>query len=331
MFCRVEEQTPLAVFLMGPTGSRKTEVAVDLVQHLPCDIISVDSAQVFRGMDIGTAKPSKEVQSIAPHRLIDIRDPSESYSAGQFRLDALREMEATVRAGRIPLLVGGTMLYFRALRQGLASLPEAHPEVRLRLNEQASRIGWPAMHGWLNSLDPDAALRIHPNDSQRIQRALEVYQVTGRTLTELLVASTDKTLPYRVLRMILAPARRPILSEWLGERFRQMLARGLVGEVETLRSQGNLGLHLPAMRSVGYRQVWQYLEGKVEYSAMVERAIIATRQLAKRQLTWLRVEPGATWLDSLDPRVAARARDLIERSEAGPTAAYGRRDDNPVK
>ena len=240
-------------------------------------------------------------------------------------------MEVIVRAGRIPLLVGGTMLYFRALRQGLAALPTAHPEVRVHLNEEAARIGWPAMHGRLKAIDPVAARRIHPNDSQRIQRALEVYRVTGRTLTELLVAPADKPFPYRALRIILVPAQRPVLSERLGQRFRQMLASGLVEEVESLRTHCNLAPHMPAMRSVGYRQVWQYLEGEVEYSAMVERAIIATRQLAKRQLTWLRVEPGATWLDSLDPRVAARARDLIERSEAGPTAAYGRRDDNPVQ
>jgi tRNA dimethylallyltransferase len=282
--------------LTGPTASGKTQLAIELTQHLPCDIISVDSAMIYRGMDIGTAKSSAEEQKIAPHRLIDICDPSETYSAGQFREDALTEIKDILSHDRIPLLVGGTMLYFKVLQQGLAELPTADPEIRKEIFAQAEEIGWQEMHKKLAEIDSQSAERINKNDSQRIQRALEIYAITGKSMTELL---TKKHItPYQFLNIAIAPSERSILHERIEKRFQQMLEKGFIEEVEQLFKRGDLHSDLPAIRTVGYRQIWQYLAGKLTKEEMQEKAIIATRQLAKRQLTWLRSWPDLQWFDS---------------------------------
>ncbi len=289
---------PPAILLMGPTASGKTDLAAALVERLPCDIISVDSALVYRGMDIGTAKPDAALLARAPHRLIDILDPAETYSAARFRADALREMAEISAAGRIPLLVGGTGLYFRALRRGLSDLPPANPQLRARLEQEAAEQGWEALHQRLRMVDPAAAERIHPNDPQRLQRALEVYELTGRPLSEQQKGGGE-ALPYRVLALALAPERE-LLHGRIRDRFHIMLERGLVAEVEGLYRRGDLSPDKPSIRCVGYRQVWSYLAGDVDYAAMVEQGITATRQLAKRQFTWLRSEPDSRWFDSAD-------------------------------
>ena len=299
-------QLPPAIFLMGPTASGKTDLAVKLCEELPCEIISVDSAMIYRGMDIGTAKPDDELRKIAPHRLIDICDPSEAYSAARFREDALKEMAEISSRGAIPLLVGGTFLYFRALEQGLSELPSANPAVRRRLEEQAHLIGWQGMHERLAKIDPVAAERIHPNDPQRIQRALEVYEITGVPMTRLFAnqggedgpPKAQSTIPYRVAKIILSTGDRAILHQRIEQRFDQMLAKGFIDEVETLFRRGDLTLSMPSMRAVGYRQVWEYLEGAWDYPAMHSKGITATRQYAKRQLTWLRAERDCTWYDA---------------------------------
>lgn len=305
-------QRPPAILLMGPTASGKTDLAVELVERLPCDIVSVDSAMVYRGMDIGTAKPDAAVLTRAPHRLIDILDPAESYSAARFRVDALREMAAITAAGRIPLLVGGTGLYFRALRRGLSDLPAADPVVRARLEAEAARWGWETLHQRLQRVDPRAAARIHPNDPQRLQRALEVYELTGRPLSELQQGGSD-ALPYRVLALVLAPERE-LLHRRIQERFHRMLEQGLIGEVEGLFRRGDLGPDKPSIRCVGYRQVWSYLAGEVDYPTMVRQGITATRQLAKRQFTWLRSEPDAHRLDSLDTHLLDKVLKWLGRN-----------------
>ena len=304
---------PPAVCLMGPTAAGKTDLAVTLVEQLPMDIISVDSVMVYRGMDIGSAKPDSETLTRAPHRLIDIRDPVEAYSAAQFREDALREMTKISSEGRIPLLVGGTMLYFRALLSGLSSLPSADAEIRTRLEAEAEVEGWASLHRRLADVDADAAARIHPNDPQRIQRALEVYELTGVPLSELQhQQQVDQPLPYRIIKLAVAPAERSVLHQRIAQRFEQMLGEGLVEEVESLRQRGDLHLDLPALRAVGYRQVWEFLEGDIDYTEMVERGVIATRQLAKRQFTWLRSEPSLTLLDSLDGRLRDKALKYLD-------------------
>lgn len=303
---------PLAVFLMGPTGAGKTDVAVELVKRLPLAIVSVDSALVYRGMDIGTAKPPPAVLQVAPHRLIDILDPAQAYSAARFRADALREMRDIVAGGRTPLLVGGTGLYFRTLEHGLSPLPEADPGVRRDLVLEARRHGWQSLHRRLTRLDPTSAARIHPNDPQRIQRALEVHALTGRSMTELHAAGSGGRFPYRVLKLIVGPGQRQVLHGRIGQRFHVMLEAGLVDEVAVLRAREDLHRELPAMRAVGYRQVWAYLDGDWDYAAMVERGIAATRQLAKRQLTWLRREADAVHCDSQDPAIVAQALNLID-------------------
>jgi len=297
-------QPPVAVFLMGPTGAGKTRVAVELVQRLPLSIVSVDSAMVYRGLDIGTAKPDPETLARAPHRLIDICDPAEAYSAARFREDALREMRAITASGRIPLLVGGTGLYFRRLERGIAELPEADAVVRAGLKAQGEEQGWAVLHRRLAGVDPEAAARIHPNDPQRIQRALEVYELTGRSLSSWLRRGTELPMEYRVIKIILAPSDRGVLHERLEARFMAMLAQGLIDEVRALRRRRDLHVALPSMRTVGYRDVWRFLDGTIEYEGMVERAIVATRQLAKRQLTWLRAESGAGWFEAEKPDVA---------------------------
>ncbi|MGB5278536.1 MAG: tRNA (adenosine(37)-N6)-dimethylallyltransferase MiaA [Gammaproteobacteria bacterium] len=290
-------EDPLAVFIMGPTATGKTDLAIALADALPLDIISVDSAMVYRGMDIGSAKPDQQTLERAPHRLIDICDPAEAYSAGRFRHDAMNEMSDISSAGRIPLLVGGTMLYFRTLQQGIADLPDADPAIRQRLEHQASIKGWQYMHNRLQRIDPDAGRRIHPNDPQRIQRALEVYEITGRTLTEFWREHRDGQLRYRSVKLALMPPDRIDLRSIIERRFDTMLASGLVEEVERLYQRDDLNLEIPAIRAVGYRQIWAMLNGSYNFNTMREKAIIATAQLAKRQMTWLRKERACNFVD----------------------------------
>ncbi|ADC62162.1 tRNA dimethylallyltransferase [Allochromatium vinosum] len=301
---------PWAILLMGPTASGKTDLAIRLAERLPCEIISVDSAMIYRGLDIGTAKPDPEILARAPHRLIDILDPTESYSTARFREDALAAMTEISARGRIPLLVGGTMLYFRALQQGLARLPSADAEVRAELEAEAERLGWAAMHARLAELDPDAARRIHPNDPQRIQRALEVQALSGRAMSDLIRDAEHTALPFRLLKLVRAPGDRAILHARIEHRFRVMLELGLVDEVSRLWARGDLTPDLPSMRCVGYRQVLNYLLGESTWEDMVQRGIIATRQLAKRQMTWLRAEPDCHWLDD-EPDPLTTALRLI--------------------
>jgi tRNA dimethylallyltransferase len=310
------DQRPLAILLMGPTASGKTDLAVDLVRRLPCDIVSVDSAMVYRGMNIGTAKPGAEILAEAPHRLIDILDPSDAYSTARFRADALTAMAEIVAQGRIPLLVGGTMLYFRALQQGLAWLPSADPEVRRALLDEAVLLGWPAMHDRLAIVDPDSARQIHPNDPQRIQRALEVHALAGRSMSELIrSAGVSQQLPYRLLKLIRAPLERSVLHARIERRFRTMLDQGLVEEVAGLLERGDLTEDLPSMRCVGYRQVLKYLRKECNWDQMLHCGIVASRQLAKRQLTWLRPESDGHWLAD-DPAPLEQALALIEQATA---------------
>jgi len=298
---------------MGPTASGKTELAVRLAETLPCDIISVDSAQVYRGMDIGTAKPDAALLRRVPHRLIDFLDPAERYSAAQFRADALREMAAITGAGRIPLLVGGTGLYFRALFRGLSTLPAADAAVRAELETAAAARGWPALHAELAAVDPATAARLHPHDAQRIQRALEVYRLTGRPLSAQQTGG-GAALPYRWLKVALAPAERAELHRRIGARFEAMLAAGLLDEVRRLYARGDLTPAHPAMRAVGYRQLWQHLAGELDLATASQRAVAATRQYAKRQLTWLRAETGVWWLDARQADIQARAVEQLRHA-----------------
>ncbi|MBJ2347940.1 MULTISPECIES: tRNA (adenosine(37)-N6)-dimethylallyltransferase MiaA [Pseudomonas] len=301
---------PPAIFLMGPTAAGKTDLAIELTKVLPCELISVDSALVYRGMDIGTAKPSKELLAEFPHRLIDILDPAEAYSAADFRRDALQAMAEITARGKIPLLVGGTMLYYKALVDGLADMPAADPEVRAQIEEEAARLGWQALHEQLAAIDPESAARIHPNDPQRLSRALEVYRVSGQSMTALrqrqsaqsteAAASGLQQLPYTVANLAIAPANRQVLHRRIEQRFTLMLEQGFIDEVVALRERSDLHAGLPSIRAVGYRQVWDYLDGKLTSAEMRERGIIATRQLAKRQFTWLRSWTDLHWLDSLD-------------------------------
>ena len=287
---------PPAILLMGPTAAGKTGLALALCDVLPCEIVSVDSAMVYRGMDIGTAKPDRATLARYPHRLVDIREPEQSYSAGAFRRDALAAIAEIQAAGAIPLLVGGTMLYFRALLEGLAELPAADSELRAELAADAKRRGWPALHAELAAVDPDTAARLHPNHSQRIARALEVYRLTGTPLSELQGRQHREALPFRPVQIALAPAGRAVLHQRIAQRVDEMLQQGLVEEVRTLRRHPGLDRTAPALRAVGYRQVWQYLEGELDEPAMKAALLAATRQLAKRQLTWLRRWPDLHWL-----------------------------------
>ena len=298
------EHKPLAIFLMGPTASGKTDLAIQLRQQLPVEVISVDSALIYRGMDIGTAKPSKAELALAPHRLINICDPAESYSAANFRTDALREMQEISAQGKIPLLVGGTMLYYKALLEGLSPLPSADEKVRSEIEAKAALIGWGGLHQELSKIDPISAQRINPNDSQRINRALEVFYLTGKTLTEL-TAQKGEALPYDILQFAIAPKQREVLHLRIEQRFHNMIELGFQQEVEKLYRRPDLNENLPSIRCVGYRQMWEYLRGDYDHDEMVFRGICATRQLAKRQITWLRgwTSP-IQWLDSLQPAQA---------------------------
>ena len=308
------EQRPLAVCLMGPTAAGKTGLAVELVDRLGAEIVSVDSAMVYRGMDIGTAKPDAALQARAPHRLIDIRDPAEPYSAAAFRADALREMADIRAGGGLPLLVGGTGLYFRALEAGLSPLPDADSAVRARLEEEARERGWAALHRRLQAIDPESGARIHPNDPQRIQRALEVYELTGSTLTELCRQGRTAPAPWRFLKIVLAPPEREVLHRRIEQRFHTMLEQGFLDEVRGLHARGDLHAELPAMRAVGYRQAWAFLEGELAEHEWPQRAVAATRQYARRQLTWLRREPGCRWLDPAAGGALARLIRYIDRA-----------------
>ncbi|MDF1529201.1 MAG: tRNA (adenosine(37)-N6)-dimethylallyltransferase MiaA [Sedimenticola sp.] len=308
-----DKKLPPAIFLMGPTASGKTALAIDLVQQLPCDIISVDSALVYRGMNIGTAKPDASELALAPHRLIDICDPAEAYSAARFSEDARKEMAEITQAGRIPLLVGGTMLYFRALEFGLSTLPEADPEVRDQLEQEANQIGWEQMHLQLSKVDPEAGARIHPNDPQRIQRALEVYRLSGQPMSKLQRQAEGYHFPYSPIRVARAPLDRALLHRRIAERFDVMLKQGFESEVRQLLERGDLSPETPSMRSVGYRQMIRYILGEWSREEMIERGIIATRQLAKRQYTWLRSYPGVHWLDEESGDILQQALKIIRR------------------
>jgi tRNA dimethylallyltransferase len=302
------QQRPLAVSIMGPTASGKTAAALAIAQRIPSEIISVDSALVYRGMDIGTAKPTREELAAAPHHLIDIIDPLDSYSVAQFRSDALRLVGEIAARGRLPLLVGGTMLYFKGLADGLDDLPGADPAIRAALDEEAARDGWPALHARLAQLDPPTAARLKPNDAQRIQRALEIIALSGQPMSALLAQKEKTALPFDVLPLALEPSDRGVLHERIALRFDKMLADSpdgnLITEVEALRRRGDLHLGLPSIRCVGYRQAWEYLDGAIDYATMRETGIIATRQLCKRQLTWLRAMPERVVIDCLKPDAA---------------------------
>ena len=314
---------PPLVCLMGPTASGKTDLAMYLYDQFPCELVSVDSVLVYRGMDVGSAKPDAQTLQRYPHHLIDILDPAEPYSAARFRDDALALIEDITARGRVPLLVGGTMLYFKALAGGLASMPSADPVVRARIEAMALEQGWPAVHAALAQVDPASAERIHPNDPQRISRAYEVFLGSGITLTQWherqhAEKAADQTpgsgvLPYTVRYLAVAPRERSVLHERIAERFSLMLQQGLISEVEALHARGDLDVSMPSIRAVGYRQVWDYLEGRLSYEQMHERGVIATRQLAKRQFTWLRGwnEP-IEWLDSLDPKRFERALKVLQ-------------------
>jgi tRNA dimethylallyltransferase len=292
---------------MGPTASGKTRLAVQLAQALGGEVISVDSALVYRGMDIGTAKPDAAERQGVPHHLIDILDPAEAYSTGRFRAETLALMADITDRGRLPILAGGTMLYFNALFHGLSALPTADPEIRRQIDAEAEVHGWPAMHAELARIDPAAAARIHPKDPQRIQRALEVYRLTGTPLTVLCAETVAAPLPFELAKLVVAPADREALHERIRLRFLEMIERGFVEEVAALYERGDLHPDLPSIRAVGYRQVWAHLAGELDRDTLIDRAVIATRQFAKRQFTWLKRESDAAMLCSEDPRLADTA------------------------
>ncbi|WP_118183538.1 tRNA (adenosine(37)-N6)-dimethylallyltransferase MiaA [Paraburkholderia phosphatilytica] len=318
------EATPIACVL-GPTASGKTAAALAFAAQRPVEIVSVDSALVYREMDIGTAKPSAEERALAPHHLIDIIDPADAYSAADFRTDALRVIGEIVARGRVPLLVGGTMLYYRALTQGLNDLPAADADVRSQLDADAARDGWPALHARLAAVDPTTAARLAPNDSQRIQRALEVFMLTGQPMSTLLTAPAataaghrnDDAAPYRFVPVALEPSDRSVLHARIAARFDAMLSAGLVDEVRSLRARDDLHPGLPSMRCVGYRQVWEYLDGETDYDTMHDKGIFATRQLCKRQLTWLRAMPERLIVDCCAGDATQQAVEAIERAVSG--------------
>jgi len=282
---------------MGPTAAGKTDLALKLASQYPVEIISVDSALVYRGMDIGTAKPEPVILAQFPHHLVNIIEPTEHYSVGDFRRDALCLMADITHRGKIPILVGGTMLYFKALQQGLAELPEADLVIRARLDQQISEFGLKYLHDRLMQVDPTSAKRIHQNDPQRLQRALEVFEITGKSLTEL-TQSVEPEIPYQVIKMILSPFDRSVLHERIAQRYQTMMTNGFLNEVKALHERGDCHATLPAIRAVGYRQMWQHLSGDYDLETAIEKAIIATRQMAKRQLTWLRAQDDGVWFDT---------------------------------
>jgi tRNA dimethylallyltransferase len=305
-----------AVLLMGPTGAGKSALAVELARTLPLEIVSVDSALVYRGMDIGTAKPDIETRRAVPHHLIDIRDPVMSYSAGEFVQDAAAVMEEIWRRGRQPLLVGGTMLYFHALTAGIADLPEGDLAIRAEIDARAAAVGWSEMHQELAMVDPDAAAHIHGNDAQRIQRALEVYRLCGTPISVLQKVRRSVLEGVDVVELAVAPRERAALHLRIEARFHAMLAAGLVEEVRQLRETADLSAEHPSMRAVGYRQIWQYLAGQCDLNGAVDRAIVATRQLAKRQFTWLRGRSGAKWIDSAQPDAISLVKKALSEEDA---------------
>ena len=305
----------MAVAIMGPTASGKTAAALAIAQEIPVEIISVDSALVYREMDIGTAKPSAEELASVPHHLIDIIDPLDAYSVAQFRQDAIRLVGEISARGRLPLLVGGTMMYFKGLTDGLDDLPTADAAVRARIDAEAARIGWPGMHARLRALDPVTAERLAPNDAQRINRALEIIELSGKPMSELLAKKEKPVLPFGLVSFALEPSDRAVLHRRIALRFDQMLGarddQGIVAEVARLRARGDLNPNLPSMRCVGYRQAWEYLDGSIDRAGLRETGIIATRQLAKRQLTWLRSMPERIVIDCLAPDPARRMLDHL--------------------
>jgi tRNA dimethylallyltransferase len=303
---------------MGPTASGKSGVALELAQRLPVEIVSVDSAQVYRHMDIGTAKPDLDTRLSIPHHLIDLIDPTESYSAAQFCEDALEIMRDITDRGRIPLLVGGTMLYFKSLREGLSDLPAADADIRMVIDAMAADSGWPALHRELERVDPETAERLDPNDSQRIQRAMEIFYITGKPMSALIAAGRTRPLPFRLIQAALIPADRAVLHERIAERFEAMLELGLLNELKSLRENYDLQPAMPSMRCVGYRQAWQYLDGEFGLGTLREKAVAATRQLAKRQLTWLRSMDDVTVFDSLAEDLSGQVGDWLERRLADP-------------
>jgi tRNA dimethylallyltransferase len=298
---------------MGPTASGKTAVALELARALPCEIVSVDSALVYKGMDIGTAKPDPETLRTVPHHLVNVIEPHESYSAARFRDDALTAMREITERGRIPLLVGGTMLYFKALLEGMNELPEADPAIRVVIDTMAREHGWSAVHAKLKEVDPATAERLEPTDAQRVQRALEIYYITGKTMGELLQKPRYVYFPYNPIKLALVPGDRAVLHQRIEQRFDEMLDRGLVEEVRKLREEYALEATMPSMRCVGYRQTWQYLDGQLDREELRSHGIAATRQLAKRQLTWLRSTPGLTPFDCLAEGLSDRVLDYVRR------------------
>ncbi|WP_300321760.1 tRNA (adenosine(37)-N6)-dimethylallyltransferase MiaA [Idiomarina sp.] len=315
------QTTNAVITIYGPTAAGKTALSLALCDKLDCEIISVDSALIYRGMDIGTAKPTPKEQAKVPHHLIDICDPSETYSAADFQRDALRSIDDIQARGKVPLLVGGTMLYFKALLEGLSQLPESDASVRQKLTQEMEASGLAALHDRLKTIDPVSAKRIHPNDPQRTLRALEVYEVSGKTLTELTKERFGQ-LNKPVYQFAIAPKERSVLHQRIEQRFDKMLSEPFEDEVRKLFERGDLHEDLPSIRSVGYRQMWQYLNGELSYEEMRERGIIATRQLAKRQLTWLNGWPGVTWLETDDPQM----NDKVEAALAQPAQKFPSKD-----
>lgn len=310
-----DKKMPPAIFLMGPTASGKTELAVSLAEKLDTEIISVDSALVYRDMDIGTAKPSLEERRGIRHHLIDILDPAEVFSTGSFRKSALALMAEITQKGKIPILTGGTMLYFNALFNGLAELPEANLEIRQKLEQELADKGKQFLHDRLRGIDPVSAERIHPNDPQRVQRALEVYELSGKPITQFFLEAQEKQIPYQKIKCIVAPEDRAVLHQKIAIRFRAMIAQGLIDEVKILYERGDLSEKMPAIRAVGYRQGWQYLQGELDLDTMIEKGIIATRQLAKRQFTWLRRETDAhqfvSYNNDLTEKVLRKMNEIL--------------------
>src|SRR6185436_15741001 len=314
---RHSQDRPAAIVLMGPTASGKTGVALELARHFPLEIVSVDSALVYRHMDIGTAKPDLATRLQVPHHLIDIIDPTESYSAAQFCDDALEAMRGICGRDRVPLLTGGTMLYFKALQEGLANLPAADADIRMVIDAMALETGWPAIHRELERIDPATAARLDPNDAQRIQRAMEIYYLTGKPMSELIAAGKSASAPYRLIRIALIPGERAVLHQRIAARFEEMLELGLINELRVLREDYDLKPSLPSMRCVGYRQTWQFLDGEFGLASLREKAVAATRQLAKRQLTWLRAMPDVQTFDCLDEGLAEKIANWLRTQELG--------------